>query len=227
MTWNDLLFPLKSGSNIFHQPETSSPFPHQKRHPELQAVARQPRKPTSVSGNPSSRNKEEIQNIPWAPARTRRQPRRPPYPIWRLVEGACVMTELDWGDGMACWITTLVSWLGIRVLPSWWAPGPAMAPPTVLCIEMFCPEKTERKGQKKSAFYSQALKGPNWESGHVNLIESYGFWQAMGSFFLLQLTAMRRWKITLHPKSKAHKKIPWSSLITLPPSWCEVYIRDV
>lgn len=23
-------------------------------------------------------------------------------PIWRLVEGAWVITELDWGDGMAC-----------------------------------------------------------------------------------------------------------------------------
>ena len=106
----------------------------------------------------------------WAPARTQRQPRRSPYPIWRLVEGACVMTELDWGDGMACWITTLVSWLGIRALPSWWVPGPAMAPPTGLCIEIFCPEKTEGKRSQEvnALFCSQTLKGQTGESGHVN-----------------------------------------------------------
>lgn len=81
-----------------------------------------------------------------------RQSRRSPYPIWRLVEGAWVMTELDWGDGMACWITTLVSWPGMRELPSWWAPGPVMAPPTALCIEMFCTGKTQEEGQEKLMF---------------------------------------------------------------------------
>lgn len=63
------------------------------------------------------------------------------YPICRFVEGACVMTELDCGDGMACWITTLVSWFGILVFVSWWDPGPAIAPPTVLCMDIFCENK--------------------------------------------------------------------------------------
>lgn len=67
------------------------------------------------------------------------------HPICRFVEGACVMTELDCGDGMACWITTLVSWFGILVFVSWWDPGPAIAPPTVLCMEIFCEKKVNGK----------------------------------------------------------------------------------
>lgn len=154
MTQNDLLFPPKSRIKQL-PPSGDSPS----LLPSIASLwvlgnITQPGEPTSDSSNLSTRNKEKVQDIPWAPARTQRQPRKSPYPIWRLVEGACVMTELDWGDGMACWITTLVSWLGIRVLPSWWAPGPAMAPPTVLCIEIFCPKKTEGKGQKKSMFES-------------------------------------------------------------------------
>jgi hypothetical protein len=29
-----------------------------------------------------------------------------------------------------------------------------MVPPTALCMEIFCPEKTEEKGQKESIFHS-------------------------------------------------------------------------
>ena len=43
--------------------------------------------------------------------------------------------------------------MGMRVLPSWWAPGPVMVPPTALCMEIFCPEKTEKKGQKEPMFH--------------------------------------------------------------------------
>lgn len=71
------------------------------------------------------------------------------HPICRFVEGACVMTELDCGDGMACWITTLVSWFGILVFVSWWDPGPAIAPPTVLCMEIFCEKKGNGRWWKK------------------------------------------------------------------------------
>ena len=169
MTQNDLLFP-PSQSQTASTKQTLLLLLHQKHHPS-QIITHWPGKPTSVSSSPSTRNKRKIQNVLWAPVRPQRQLRRPPYPIWRLVEGACVMTELDWGDGMACWITTPVSWLGIRVLPSWWAPGPAMAPPTALCIEILCPEKTEEKGQGKKIkvlSYTPALKGQNWESSHVN-----------------------------------------------------------
>lgn len=62
-----------------------------------------------------------------------------------------------------------------------------MAPPTGLCIEIFCPEKTEGKGSEEVnvLFCSQAFKGQTGESGHVNQIQSYGFWQAMGPFILL------------------------------------------
>lgn len=81
----------------------------------------------------------------WSQKNGERQKLKWTYPICRFVEGACVMTELDCGDGMACWITTLVSWFGIRVLVSWWDPGPAIAPPTVLCMEIFC-ERKEKKG---------------------------------------------------------------------------------
>lgn len=131
--------------NLFHWKETPLPFSHRKHHWALG-------KPVSVSSILSTRNKEKVHDILWAPARTRRRLRKSPYPIWRLVEGACVMTELDWGDGMACWITTLVSWLGIRVLPRWWVPGPDMAPPTVLCIEIFCPDKTEGEDRISQCF---------------------------------------------------------------------------
>lgn len=154
------------------------------------------------------------------------------WSIWRLVEGACVMTELDWGDGMACWITTLVSWLGIRVLPSWWAPGPTMAPPTVLCIEIFCPEKTEDRGKRvrRGECFSllSSSQRPKWGIWSCQLntrvMASGKPWVHLS---LVQLTATMRWKITIHLKRKAHKKIPGSSLITLPPSQWEVYIRDV
>lgn len=170
MTQNDLLFSSEPRSKSFYQTETPSTFLPSKTSLWALGSITQRGKPTSVLSNLQTRNQKKVQKLPWALARTQRQPRRSPYPIWRLVEGACVMTELDWGDGMACWITTLVSWLGIRALPSWWAPGPAMAPPTGLCIEIFCPEKTEGKGSEEvnALFCSQAFKGQTGESGHVN-----------------------------------------------------------
>lgn len=145
------------------------PSSHPKHHSELLASSYQ----TGKTTDPSPRNRENIQNFAWAPPETRKSP----YPIWRLVEGACVMTELDWGDGMACWITTLVSWLGIRVLPSWWAPGPVMVPPTALCMEIFCPEKTQEKDQKEPML--QLLPSPPrpklqiW-SCHLNRVMASG-----------------------------------------------------
>lgn len=161
-------------------------------------ISQQPGTPTSASSSLSTRNKEKVQNILRAPARPQRQPRKSPYPIWRLVEGACVMTELDWGDGMACWITTLVSWLGIRVPPSWWAPGPAMAPPTVLCIEIFCPEKTEGKVRRSQCFTvlssSQRTKLGIWlcqlnkelwllaSHGSIHLVTTYNYEQMKNNY---------------------------------------------
>lgn len=58
------------------------------------------------------------------------------HPICLLVDGAWVMTELDWGEGRACWITMLVSWLPIREWECWCWPWPAWP-----CSEMFCGEE--------------------------------------------------------------------------------------
>lgn len=63
-------------------------------------------------------------------------PLRSAYPICLFVDGAWVMTELDWGEGRACWITMLVSWLPIREWDCWCWPWPAWP-----CSEMFCKEK--------------------------------------------------------------------------------------
>lgn len=40
-------------------------------------------------------------------------------PMCLLVDGACVMTELDCGEGRACWTTMLVSWLPILEWDCW------------------------------------------------------------------------------------------------------------
>lgn len=126
------------------------------------------------------------------------------------MEGAWVITELDWGDGMACWITTLVSWLVIRVLPSWWAPGPTMAPPTVLCIEIFCPEKIERIGQKKSTLYF-TRKLSKAKTGNLVMSTKSRLMACVRPWVHLSCYSLRSWIITIyiHPKSKAHKKNTW------------------
>lgn len=70
------------------------------------------------------------------------------HPICRFVEGAWVMTELDWGDGRACWITMLVSWLPIREWACWCWPWPAW-----LCSVMFC------RGTQQKVFKVRKLSG--------------------------------------------------------------------
>lgn len=49
------------------------------------------------------------------------------------------MTELDCGEGRACWITMLVSWLPIRECWCW--PGPAWP-----CSEILCRRKQVKRG---------------------------------------------------------------------------------
>lgn len=66
--------------------------------------------------------------------------KNPTHPICLLVDGAWVMTELDWGEGRACWITMLVSWLPIREWECWCWPWPVWP-----CSEMFCRDEEERK----------------------------------------------------------------------------------
>lgn len=118
------------------------------------------------------------------------------------------MTELDWGEGMACWITTLLSWLGIRVLPSWWAPGPVMVPPTVLCMEIFCPEKTEEKGQKEPMFHLLPTPPrPKLEIWPCCLNRVRASSKARIHFSCYTWTVKRRCKINTYPKSETYLEI--------------------
>lgn len=57
------------------------------------------------------------------------------------------MTELDWGEGRACWITMLVSWLPIREWECWCWPWPAWP-----CSEMFCSKEGEEKSKQRLGF---------------------------------------------------------------------------
>lgn len=89
--------------------------------------------------------------------------------------------------------------------------------------------RQREKGQKRWMLQS-TLKLSKAKMGNLVMSTKYRV-MASGKprvhLSLLQLTATMRWKITIHLKRKAHKKIPGSSLITLPPSQWEVYIRDV
>jgi len=60
---------------------------------------------------------------------------RATYPICLLVEGAWVMTELDWGEGSACWITMLLSWLAILEWVCWCWLGPPWPWRVMFCSE--------------------------------------------------------------------------------------------
>lgn len=73
------------------------------------------------------------------------------YPICLLVEGAWVMTELDWGEGSACWITMLLSWLDILEWVCWCWLGPPCPWRVIFCSE------TDRRRRK-------------WTRGKINRI---------------------------------------------------------
>lgn len=62
------------------------------------------------------------------------------------------MTELDCGEGRACWMTMLVSWLPIRECWCW--PGPVWP-----CSEILCRCKQVKQGDVKELqpfFFPQA-----------------------------------------------------------------------
>ena len=65
------------------------------------------------------------------------------YLMCLLVDGACVITELDWGEGRACWITTLLSWLPILEWDCW------------CCMEMFCEQRKTLDKEKETQTESE------------------------------------------------------------------------
>lgn len=76
------------------------------------------------------------------------------------------MTELDCGEGRACWMTMLVSWLPIRECWCW--PGPVWP-----CSEILCGCKQVKQGDVKELqsfpqarqIYSVRFKQINWGLG--------------------------------------------------------------
>lgn len=95
------------------------------------------------------------------------------HPICLLVEGAWVITELDWGEGRACWITMLVSWLAIRAWDCWCWPWPACP-----CSAMFCKEEARERKKKQSVHMRLRmnlkhkcadLQSLNFSSSHTHL----------------------------------------------------------
>lgn len=100
-------------------------------------------------------------------------------PICLLVEGAWVMTELDWGDGRACWITMLLSWLDIRPWDCWcWPVWP--------CRETFCLLSSSSWALRNSCSIEQSssLKSPT-SSQFFRKRVGVGVWSdSMLSFFI-------------------------------------------
>lgn len=76
------------------------------------------------------------------------------HPICLLVDGAWVMTELDWGEGRACWMTMLVSWLPIREWDCWCWPWPPW-----LCSWMFFRGEWKEEKHRKHYVFAQASNG--------------------------------------------------------------------
>lgn len=127
----------------------------------------------------------------------------PTHPICLLVDGAWVMTELDWGEGRACWITMLVSWLPIREWECWCWPWPAWP-----CSEMFY----RQESREESKQWLGNFKECNLLPSKLNLQHDSGNYHCLALGFI-HLAWMGNEGPNYHPQ--AFSELSWGNIESL------------